>query len=168
MPQEIERKFLVRGDSYKAMAYGKKRIKQGYICSERGRTVRVRIQNGEGYLTIKGPSDAAGMSRYEWEHPLSFQEAEELMKLCEPGMIDKTRYLVRCGTHVFEVDEFYGDNEGLVVAEVELGSEDEPFDRPSFLGEEVTGQIKYYNSFLMKSPYCKWSENLPENCQNKG
>lgn len=164
MPQEIERKFLVRGDSYKAMAYGKKRIKQGYICSERGRTVRVRIQNGEGYLTIKGPSDATGMSRYEWEHPLSLQEAEELMKLCEPGMIDKTRYLVRCGTHVFEVDEFYGDNEGLVVAEVELGSEDEPFDRPSFLGEEVTGQVKYYNSFLMKSPYCKW----PENCQNKG
>lgn len=164
MAQEIERKFLVRGDSYKSMAYGRKRIKQGYICSERGRTVRVRIQNGEGYLTIKGPSDAAGMSRYEWEHLLSLQEAEELMKLCEPGMIDKTRYLVRCGTHVFEVDEFYGDNQGLVVAEVELGSEDEPFDRPSFLGEEVTGQVKYYNSFLMKSPYREW----PENCQNKG
>lgn len=168
MPQEIERKFLVQGDSYKSMAYGKKRIKQGYICSERGRTVRVRIQNEQGYLTIKGPSDAAGMSRYEWEHPLSLQEAEELMKLCEPGMIDKTRYLVRCGTHVFEVDEFYGDNQGLVVAEVELGSEDEPFDRPSFLGEEVTGQVKYYNSFLMKSPYRKWPENLPENCQNRG
>ncbi len=150
------------------MAYGKKRIKQGYICSERGRTVRVRIQNEEGYLTIKGPSDAAGMSRYEWEHALSLQEAEELMKLCEPGMIDKTRYLVRCGTHVFEVDEFYGDNQGLVVAEVELGSEDEAFDRPSFLGEEVTGQVKYYNSFLMKFPYRKWAENLPENCQDKG
>lgn len=150
------------------MAYGKKRIKQGYICSERGRTVRVRIQNEEGYLTIKGPSDAAGMSRYEWEHALSLQEAEELMKLCEPGMIDKTRYLVRCGTHVFEVDEFYGDNQGLVVAEVELGSEDEAFDRPSFLGEEVTGQVKYYNSSLMKFPYRKWAENLPENCQDKG
>lgn len=150
------------------MAYGKKRIKQGYICSERGRTVRVRIQNEEGYLTIKGPSDAAGMSRYEWEHALSLQEAEELMKLCEPGMIDKTRYLVRCGTHVFEVDEFYGDNQGLVVTEVELGSEDEAFDRPSFLGEEVTGQVKYYNSFLMKFPYRKWAENLPENCQDKG
>lgn len=168
MSQEIERKFLVCDDSYKSMAYGKKRIKQGYICSERGRTVRVRIQNEEGYLTIKGPSDAAGMSRYEWEHALSLQEAEELMKLCEPGMIDKTRYLVRCGTHVFEVDEFYGDNQGLVVAEVELGSEDEAFDRPSFLGEEVTGQVKYYNSFLMKFPYRKWAENLPENCQEKG
>ncbi len=150
------------------MACGKKRIKQGYICSERGRTVRVRIQNEEGYLTIKGPSDAAGMSRYEWEHALSLQEAEELMKLCEPGMIDKTRYLVQCGTHMFEVDEFYGDNEGLVVAEVELDSEGESFDRPSFLGEEVTGQVKYYNSFLMKFPYRKWAENLPENYHGKG
>ena len=92
MPQEIERKFLVRDDSYKAMAYKKKRIRQGYICSERGRTVRVRIQNEEGYLTIKGPSDVSGMSRYEWEHALSLQEAEDLMRLCEPGMIDKTRY----------------------------------------------------------------------------
>ena len=89
MPQEIERKFLVRDDSYKAMAYGRKRIRQGYICSERGRTVRVRIQNEEGYLTIKGPSDVSGMSRYEWEYALPLQEAEELMKLCEPGMIDK-------------------------------------------------------------------------------
>ena len=102
MPQEIERKFLVRDDSYKAMAYGRKRIRQGYICSERGRTVRVRIQNEEGYLTIKGSSDVSGMSRYEWEHALPLQEAEELMKLCEPGMIDKTRYLVRWGTHVLQ------------------------------------------------------------------
>jgi len=168
MPQEIERKFLVRDDSYKAMAYKKKRIRQGYICSERGRTVRVRIQNEEGYLTIKGPSDVSGMSRYEWEHALSLQEAEELMKLCEPGMIDKTRYLVRWGTHVFEVDEFYGENNGLVVAEVELTDEKETFECPPFLGEEVTGQVKYYNSFLMKSPYSKWGENFPENCQNKG
>ena len=145
MPQEIERKFLVRDESYKAMAYKKKRIRQGYICSERGRTVR-----------------------YEWEHALSLQEAEDLMRLCEPGMIDKTRYLVRWGTHVFEVDEFYGENNGLVVAEVELTDEKETFECPPFLGEEVTGQVKYYNSFLMKSPYSKWGENLPENCQNKG
>jgi CYTH domain-containing protein len=130
--------------------------------------VRVRIQNEEGYLTIKGPSDVSGMSRYEWEHALSLQEAEELMRLCEPGMIDKTRYLVRWGTHVFEVDEFYGENNGLVVAEVELTDEKETFECPPFLGEEVTGQVKYYNSFLMKSPYSKWGENLPENCQNKG
>ena len=156
MPQEIERKFLVRDDSYKAMAYKKKRIRQGYICSERGRTVRVRIQNEEGYLTIKGPSDVSGMSRYEWEHALSLQEAEELMKLCEPGIIDKTRYLVRSGKHIFEVDEFYGENEGLVVAEVELGSEDEVFVKPGFIGEEVTGDIRYYNSQLMKKPYTTW------------
>lgn len=168
MSQEIERKFLVRDDSYKSMAYGKKRIKQGYICSERGRTVRVRIQDNEGFLTIKGPSDASGMSRYEWEHSLSLQEAEDLMKLCEPGMIDKTRYLVKAGNHVFEVDEFYGENEGLVVAEVELADESEPFDIPPFLGEEVTGQVKYYNSFLMKFPYRKWPEYPPENYPNKG
>lgn len=168
MPQEIERKFLVRDDSYKIMAYGKKRIRQGYICSERGRTVRVRIQDDEGFLTIKGPSDGSGMSRYEWEYALSLQEAEELMRLCKPGMIDKTRYLVRWGTHVFEVDEFYGENDGLVVAEVELNNEKESFELPSFVGEEVTGQMKYYNSFLMKFPYQKWTESLPENCQNKG
>ena len=156
MPQEIERKFLVRDDSYKAMAYKKKRIRQGYICSERGRTVRVRIQNEEGYLTIKGPSDVSGMSRYEWEHALSLQEAEDLMRLCEPGMIDKTRYLVRSGNHIFEVDEFYGENEGLIVAEVELGTEDEAFVKPGFIGEEVTGDVRYYNSHLMKKPYKMW------------
>ena len=156
MPQEIERKFLVRDDSYKAMAYKKKRIRQGYICSERGRTVRVRIQNEEGYLTIKGPSDVSGMSRYEWEHALSLQEAEDLMRLCEPGMIDKTRYLVKSGKHTFEIDEFYGDNEGLVVAEVELKYEDESYEKPHFIGQEVTGDVRYYNSSLMKTPFCRW------------
>jgi len=108
------------------------------------------------------------MSRYEWEHALPLQEAEELMKLCEPGMIDKTRYLVRWGAHVFEVDEFYGENNGLVVAEVELTDEKETFEIPPFLGEEVTGQVKYYNSFLMKLPYREWGKTSPENCQNKG
>ena len=115
MGQEIERKFLVRGE-YKSQAYASSRIVQGYICSARGRTVRVRIRDTKGYLTIKGASDAAGMSRYEWEREIPLAEAEELMKLCEPGVIDKTRYLVRSGRHVFEVDEFYGDNQGLVVA----------------------------------------------------
>lgn len=162
MAQEIERKFLVKDDSYRKMADSCSRIRQGYICSMRGRTVRVRIRDKKGYLTIKGPSNTSGTSRYEWEHELSLNEAEELMKLCEPGMIDKTRYLVRVGTHVFEVDEFYGENQGLVVAEVELKSEDEAFERPDFLGEEVTGQVKYYNSFLMKVPYTQWKNN-PEN-----
>lgn len=157
MPREIERKFLVMGE-YKSQAFAHSRIVQGYICSARGRTVRVRLRDGRGYLTIKGASDAAGMSRYEWEKEISREEAEELMKLCEEGVIDKTRYLVRSGSHVFEVDEFYGDNEGLVMAEVELASEDEPFDRPAFIGREVTGDVRYYNSQLMKHPYREWKQ----------
>ena len=155
MPQEIERKFLVKGE-YKSQAYSQDRIIQGYISSARGRTVRVRIRGGQGYLTIKGVSDASGISRYEWEKEIPLNEAEELMKLCEPGVIDKTRYLIRSGNHVFEVDEFYGENEELVVAEVELASENEPFEKPDFIGQEVTGDIRYYNSQLMKHPFKEW------------
>ena len=156
MAQEIERKFLVKDDSYKVLAYHYSRISQGYICSLRGRTVRVRIRDGKGYLTIKGPSDSSGLGRYEWEKEIPLQEAQELMKLCEPGLIDKTRYLVRSGGHIFEVDEFYGENEGLTIAEVELSSADEAYQKPAFIGEEVTGDVKYYNSFLMKNPYKRW------------
>ena len=156
MSQEIERKFLVKNSSYKDMAFSSSRIIQGYICSERGRTVRVRIRDEKGFLTIKGPSTDNGLSRYEWESEIKVDEARELMRLCQPGMIDKTRYLVRFGRHIFEVDEFYGENDGLVVAEVELGSVDEEYDIPPFLGEEVTGQVKYYNSFLMKCPFKEW------------
>lgn len=155
MPQEIERKFLVTGD-YKSQAYAQSRIVQGYISSARGRTVRVRIRGVQGYLTIKGASNASGTSRYEWEKEIPLNEAEDLMKLCEPGIIDKTRYLVRSGIHTFEVDEFYGENEGLTVAEVELSSEDEPFVKPDFIGQEVTGDVRYYNSHLMKCPFTRW------------
>lgn len=155
MAQEIERKFLVAGD-YKSQAFEQSRIVQGYISSARGRTVRVRIRDGRGFLTIKGASNASGTSRYEWEKELPLDEAEELMKLCEPGVIDKTRYLVRSGMHIFEVDEFYGENEGLVVAEVELQSEEEVFVKPDFIGKEVTGDVRYYNSQLMKKPYTTW------------
>lgn len=155
MAQEIERKFLVSGE-YKSLAFAQSRIVQGYISSARGRTVRVRIRDGKGYLTIKGASNESGTSRYEWEKELPLAEAEELMKLCEPGVIDKTRYLVRSGSHIFEVDEFYGENEGLVVAEVELQSEEEEFVKPDFIGEEVTGDVRYYNSQLMKKPYTSW------------
>lgn len=155
MPQEIERKFLVKGD-YKSEAYAQSRIVQGYIGVGCGRTVRIRIRGERGYLTIKGRSDASGMSRYEWEKEIPRDEAEELLKLCDPGVIDKTRYLVRCGRHTFEVDEFYGDNEGLTVAEVELGAVDEPFERPDFLGEEVTGDVRYYNSWLIRHPFKTW------------
>lgn len=156
MAQEIERKFLVKDSSFKELAFSSSRIAQGYICSSRGRTVRVRIRDEKGYLTIKGPAGENGLSRYEWEKEIPLDEAQELMKLCEPGMIDKARYLVQSGNHVFEVDEFYGENEGLVVAEVELSSENESFEKPDFIGEEVTGIAKYYNSFLMKFPYTKW------------
>lgn len=156
MAQEIERKFLVKDSRFKELAFSSSRIAQGYICSSRGRTVRVRIRDEKGYLTIKGPAGENGLSRYEWEKEIPFDEAQELMKLCEPGMIDKTRYLVQSGSHVFEVDEFYGENEGLIVAEVELSSENESFEKPDFIGEEVTGIAKYYNSFLMKFPYTKW------------
>lgn len=159
MSQEIERKFLVVGE-YKSLAHASSRIIQGYISSARGRTVRVRIRDNRGFLTIKGKANASGTSRYEWEKEISLNEARELMCLCEPGIIDKTRYLVRSGRHVFEVDEFYGENEGLVVAEVELQSEDEAYERPPFLGEEVTGDVRYYNSQLRIRPYTSWKDDL--------
>lgn len=153
---EIERKFLVKSDDYKRQAYSKSRIRQGYICSGHGRTVRVRLRDDRGYLTIKGPSNENGISRYEFEKEITFAEAVQLMRLCEPGQIDKTRYLVKSGSHTFEVDEFYGDNEGLVMAEVELQSEDEPFEKPDFIGQEVTGDRRYYNAHLVKNPFKTW------------
>jgi len=156
---EIERKFLVLDDSYVGQAFFSSRIRQGYICSGHGRTVRVRTRDARAFLTIKGPSDAAGLSRYEFEKEITPDEAEHLMALCEPGRIDKTRYLVKCGNHTFEVDEFYGDNEGLVIAEVELQSEDEPFEKPDFIGREVTGDRRYYNAHLVKHPFKTWGEN---------
>lgn len=158
MPFEIERKFLVKGD-FKSVAYAHSRIMQGYICSGGGRTVRVRIRGDKGYLTIKGPSDKAGLARYEFETEIPVTDASDLMRLCEPGIIDKTRYLVRSGAHVFEVDEFYGDNEGLVIAEVELGAEDEAFEKPDFIGREVTGDRRYYNSHLRRNPYRLWKDD---------
>ena len=156
---EIERKFLVVGDDFKRQAYSSSRIKQGYICSGHGRTVRVRIRDARGYLTIKGPSADGGLSRYEFEKEVTLEEAEQLMKLCEPGIIDKTRYLVKSGDHTFEVDEFYGENEGLVMAEVELRSADEHFEKPDFIGREVTGDRRYYNSHLRKYPFSVWGNN---------
>ena len=156
---EIERKFLVKDDSYKQQAFGSSRIKQGYICSGRGRTVRVRIRDSRGYLTIKGPSTNGGLSRYEFEKEITLDEAEQLMKLFEPGIIDKTRFLVKSGDHTFEVDEFYGENEGLVMAEVELGAEDESFEKPAFIGQEVTGDRRYYNSHLRVNPFSAWGKS---------
>jgi CYTH domain-containing protein len=131
---------------------------QGYICSGRGRTVRVRLRDDSGFLTIKGPSLDGGLSRYEFEKAITRDEALALLRLCEPGVIDKTRWLVPVGRHTFEVDEFFGDNAGLVVAEVELGAPDEAYERPPFLGREVTGDRRYYNSSLRQYPYREWRD----------
>jgi adenylate cyclase len=155
MAHEIERKFLVTGP-FHAQASGHTRIVQGYLSSVPERTVRVRIKGDRGYLTIKGIGGASGASRYEWEREISVPEADELLAICEPGVIDKVRHLVLVGGHTFEVDEFHGENDGLVVAEVELGSEEETFVRPDWLGAEVTGDPRYYNSMLMKHPYRRW------------
>ena len=159
---EIERKFMVRGNSYRQLAYASDRIKQGYICSGHGRTVRVRLRGGRGYLTIKGPSLDGGLSRYEFEKEIAPDEAEQLFRLCEPGIIDKTRYLVKSGQHTFEVDEFYGENEGLVMAEVELSAPDEPYEKPVFIGKEVTGDRRFYNSHLRVNPFSAWGKTLSE------
>lgn len=155
MAQEIERKFLVKGD-FKSSARKATRITQGYLSSVPERTVRVRVKGDKGFITIKGIGSESGASRFEWEKEIPVAEVQELLKICEPGVIDKTRYLVDAGPHTFEVDEFYGDNDGLTVAEVELASERESFERPEWLGEEVTGDVRYYNSMLMKNPYKNW------------
>jgi len=156
MGKEIERKFLVAGD-FKSQVTKETRITQGYLSSVPERTVRARIKGEKGFLTIKGIGNSSGASRYEWEREISVQEAGELLEICEPGVIDKTRFIAPEASGLkFEVDEFYGENEGLTVAEIELPSEDHPFTKPDWLGEEVTGDPKYYNSMLMKSPYSTW------------
>jgi adenylate cyclase len=156
MAQEIEKKFLVKGD-FKPFVTKSTRIVQGYLSSVPERTVRVRIKGDKGFLTVKGIGNQTGASRFEWEKEISVDDAKELLKICEPGVIDKTRYIVPAGDGlVFEVDEFYGDNEGLTLAEIELPSEDYDFKKPEWLGEEVTGDVKYYNSMLMKNPYKNW------------
>ncbi|TDD99819.1 CYTH domain-containing protein [Flavobacterium cellulosilyticum] len=153
---EIERKFLVTSDAFKNEAFAKNRITQGYLSSIPERTVRVRLKGEHGFLTIKGASNETGLSRYEWEKEIPVEEAQNLILLCEKGIIDKTRFEVRLGSHIFEVDEFYGENEGLLIAEVELTSETESFEKPSWLGQEVTNDKRYYNSYLSKNPFKKW------------
>lgn len=158
MALEIERKFLVLDDSYKHEAFSSSHIRQGYICSERGRTVRIRIRDNEAFITIKGPSLDGGLSRYEFEQSIPMDDAEKLMTLCDEGIIDKTRWLVKSGDHTFEVDEFHGDNDGLVVAEVELKNTREEPILPHFIGKEVTGDRRYYNAQLRRNPFRLWKE----------
>jgi CYTH domain-containing protein len=154
MAKEIERKFLVSGE-FRQDSPESYRIMQGYICSDPDRTVRVRVRGDKGFLTIKGRGSEDGLSRYEWEKEIPVSEAFELMALCASGVIDKTRYLVPFGKHTYEVDVFHGANEGLVLAEIELSDEQEAFEKPSWLGEEVTGDVRYYNSKLSLHPFSK-------------
>jgi len=153
---EIERKFLVTSDTYKKEAFSQKRIKQGYLSSVPERTVRVRTKGDKAFITIKGASNETGMSRFEWEKEIPVDEANKLLLLCEKGVIDKTRFEVKIGNHIYEIDEFYGENKGLVVAEIELHSEDETFEKPNWLGKEVTNDNRYYNSNLSINPFTNW------------
>ena len=157
MATEIERKFLVTSDDFKHQAIGKTRITQGYLSTVPERIVRVRIKGDKGFITIKGISNSSGASRFEWEKEIPVQDVLELLALCEPGVIDKTRYLVKAGEFTFEVDVFHGDNQGLTIAEVELPSEDTAFERPAWLGMEVTGDVRYYNSEIMRHPFKDWN-----------
>ena len=150
---EIERKFLVTSNAFKERSFKSTRIIQGFLNTDKDRTVRVRLKGDQGFLTIKGKSINDGLSRFEWEKEISKTDAESLLLLCEEEIIDKIRYEVKADIHIFEVDEFLGDNKGLIVAEVELNSENETFEKPDWLGKEVTGQIKYYNSQLSKTPF---------------
>ena len=157
MNLEIERKFLIKSNAFKTEAYQKSYIKQGFLNTHKERTVRVRIIDEKGFLTVKGISNEQGTSRFEWEKEIPLKEAKNLMLLTEKGIIEKNRFFIKKGNHTFEVDEFLGDNSGLIIAEVELTSEDEFFEKPSWLGKEVTGNISYYNSSLSKSPFKNWT-----------
>lgn len=153
---EIERKFLVNSLDFTSESYQHNKIQQGYLNSNKNRAVRVRIKNNQGFLTIKGVSNQSGTTRFEWEKEITVIEAENLLNLCEPGAIHKTRYLVKSNQHTFEIDVFEKDNKGLIIAEIELSSENESFKKPLWLGKEVTGDVKYYNSQLSKNPYKNW------------
>jgi adenylate cyclase len=154
---EIERKFLVTSKAYTSEAFKKTRIEQGFLNTDPNRTVRVRIKGNQGFLTVKGKSNETGTIRTEWEKEIEVSEAESLLKLCEEGIIEKMRYEIKAGKHIFEVDEFFGNNQGLIIAEIELNAENESFEKPNWIGKEVTGDIKYYNSQLSKQPYNTWN-----------
>ena len=153
---EIERKFLVNSNKFREESFRSELLVQAYLNSDPRRAVRVRIKGDQGFLTIKGKSDESGRSRFEWEKEIPQQDAEDLLQLCEPGEIRKTRFLVKAGNKTIEVDEFFDANEGLIIAEIELTSIEETFEKPEWLGEEVTGDKRYYNSYLSKKPFNTW------------
>lgn len=153
---EIERKFLVTSEAFKSLAHSKHTIAQGYLNSNPERTVRIRIRGESGFLTIKGKGSETGMTRFEWETEISLLEAKPLLALCEKGVIHKTRYEVKIGKHVYEVDVFSDDNQGLIIAEIELTSESETFEKPDWIGKEVTNDNRYYNAYLSQNPFKNW------------
>ena len=153
---EIERKFLLVSDNYKKEAYKQTKIIQGFLNTHKERAVRIRIMGAEAFITVKGISNKEGTTRFEWEKEIPQEEAKMLLKLCEPNLIEKIRYEVKVGFHFFEIDEFFGENEGLTMAEIELSEENEEFIKPDWLGKEVTGDVRYYNSKLSKIPYRNW------------
>jgi len=153
---EIERKFLVKNKDFKNLSYKEEVFKQGYLNSDKTRNVRIRVTNDKAFLTIKGASNASGTTRFEWEKEINRQEAEQLLLLCEPTIIEKKRYYIKNDDLIFEVDEFYADNQGLILAEIELNSEHQKFKKPDWLGKEVTGNKEYYNSYLSKNPFKNW------------
>ncbi|UCE94044.1 MAG: CYTH domain-containing protein [Flavobacteriaceae bacterium] len=154
--KEIERKFLVLSDDFKKESFKNERIVQGFLSSVPERTVRIRITGQKGFITIKGIGNSSGTTRFEWEKEIDVKEAENLLVICEPGTIEKVRYFVKSGVHIFEVDEFGLENQGLTIAEIELADEEESFAKPKWLGAEVTGQVKYYNSSLARKPFNQW------------
>ncbi len=154
--QEIERKFLVNSLDFIAEATQAQKIAQGYLNSDPERTVRIRIKDDKGFITIKGKGDATGTTRFEWEKEIDLHEAQALLNLCEKGVIDKTRYLIPKGKYTFEVDIFDGENKGLVMAEIELSDANDVFEKPNWLGEEVTNDEKYYNAYLSRKPFTTW------------
>ena len=153
---EIERKFLVTSTEFLSESKKSNRIVQGYLNSNQERTVRIRIKGTQGFITIKGKGNESGTTRFEWEKEIEVTEAEQLLLLCEDGVIDKIRYEIPFGKHLYEVDVFEGDNMGLIIAEIELEDENESFEKPNWLGEEVTGDDRYYNASLSVSSYKNW------------
>jgi len=153
---EIERKFLVTSEEFKNEAHKNTRIVQGFLNTDPERTVRIRIRGEQAFITVKGIGNVSGTSRFEWEKSINLKEAEQLLLLCEPGMIEKIRYEIKFGKHTIEVDEFFCENQGLVIAEIELNHENETFAKPNWLGKEVTGDARYYNAQLSKVPYNLW------------
>jgi adenylate cyclase len=156
MNKEIERKFLIKGN-FKPLAIKSYKIAQGFLSTVPERTVRVRVKGDKGFITVKGIGNDSGTTRFEWEKEISLEDAENLLSICEPSIIEKVRYIIPADNNLFyEVDEFFGDNTGLFIAEIELPTEDFHFLKPNWLGNEVTGKPEYYNSVLSKKPFSKW------------